>query len=78
MNKIKISLNGEFDKIKEFVRLANTYAEDVNVYRYSSPVDGKSIDDLMKLDLSKDISVELLSNNETSLNKFSVDMRQFV
>lgn len=73
---IKIKLT-DINKIYKFIDITNDYSEDVNIYYRHFVLDGKSLLCLMSCDLTKPISVKLVSDNELNLKSFRNCMRQF-
>jgi hypothetical protein len=74
--RVKVLLN-KFEDIQKFVRIANTYDSDINVYKGHYIIDGKSLLGVMSLNLSETIEVEINSKNELDVDSFYASMRQF-
>jgi phosphotransferase system HPr-like phosphotransfer protein len=74
--RTKILLN-KFEDISKFVKIANTYESDINVYKGHYIIDGKSLLGLMSLNLAEIIEVEINSKHELDIDSFHASMRQF-
>lgn len=60
----------EIDKIKQFCEEMRKFESDVNVYKGSYIVDGKSMLGLLSLDLSTGVIISLLTDNKDEQDKF--------
>lgn len=74
--RIKICLN-DFTKIKEFIKVAESFESDIDVIKGRYLVDGKSLLALFTLDLSQPIEVMIHGNNEKELTRFEKAMEEF-
>lgn len=75
MTKLNIKLN-LIDEIKEFVKLASSF-DIVNVYKGSYVVDGSSILGVLSIDTTEGVTVELVSDNESDIERFKYVMKKF-
>lgn len=75
MAKLNIKLN-LIDEIKEFVKLASSF-DIVNVYKGSYVVDGSSILGVLSIDTTEGVTVELVSDNESDIERFKYVMKKF-
>lgn len=66
MNRLLINLN-KFEDISKFNKLVNTFSSDVNVYVNHYVLDAKSLMAMFSFDLSKDIEVEIISDDEEEI-----------
>lgn len=72
--KIRIST---IEDTRRFVEICSHYEDEINVYSGRYIIDGKSIMGILSLNLLEPVEVEILSNNEISLNSFAKLMKQF-
>lgn len=74
--KIKINLNN-FEKARNFISVAGGFESDIDTISRHYVIDAKSILGIFTLDLSKDIEVEIHSDNEEEIKKFNNEMENF-
>ena len=72
--KIRIST---IEDARRFVEICSHYEDEINVYSGRYIIDGKSIMGILSLNLLEPVEVEILSNNEISLNSVAKLMKQF-
>lgn len=75
---IRFSLKSEAD-VERFVRLANTFAGDVNVrtvHNHSVVVDGKSFISVLRLNLNDALEAELVSSDKQAICLLADKIRQ--
>ena len=73
---IKINLN-KIEDVMKFYTLVNTFPSDIDVVSGSIVIDAKSLLGLYSLDLSKDISVRIISDNVQEKRRFDSEMEEF-
>ena len=75
-NMIKINLN-KIEDVMKFYALVNAFPSDIDVVSGSTVIDAKSLLGLYSLDLSKDISVRIISDNVEEERRFDSEMEAF-
>ena len=60
-----------------FSTLVNTFPSDIDVVSGSTVIDAKSLLGLYSLDLSKDISIRIISDNMEEKRRFDSEMEAF-
>lgn len=77
-DKIKIRLNN-IDNVKKFVSIANSFQSDIDVFSnaFMNMIDGKSILGVLSLDISKNMYVRIISNDENEIKRFEEEMEEF-
>ena len=75
-NMIKINLN-KIEDVMKFYTLVNTFPSDIDVVSGSTVIDAKSLLGLYSLDLSKDISIRIISDNVEEKRRFDFEMEAF-
>ena len=68
MDNFKVMLSS-IDEVKEFVRIANLFEQDIDLVSGRYVVDAKSIMGIFSLDLSKPILVEVHSDHSDALRE---------
>lgn len=78
MNKeIYVKIN-EIDKLKSFVKDAESFMSDIDVSTGQYVVNAKSIMGMFSLDLSKDILVKIYSDDKKEITRFNTVMAKYV
>lgn len=75
--KIEINLNST-KKIRKFIQTTRKFMSDINVISNKYVINGKSILGLYSLDLSKNILVQIESEDENEILKFNEVMKEFL
>lgn len=76
MKKIKIKLYSE-ESIQRFVKIANSFVSDINVYDDSMVVDGKSVLGMYAIGYPKEVEVQIISDSVEEERKFDAEMEDF-
>ncbi len=74
--RIEINLN-TVDKIKKFINVSRGFSSDIDVIAERAVVDAKSILALYALDLSKNVSVRIITDDAEEFNRFEKAMEDF-
>lgn len=77
MKQVSVKLN-ESTLIKAFVNIINKYPFEMDLKSGRYIVDAKSILGIFSLDLSKNIDLEIHSDNEDEINKLLEDIKDFI
>lgn len=77
MKQVSVKLN-ESTLIKAFVNIINKYPFEMDLKSGRYIVDAKSILGIFSLDLSKNIDLEIHSDNENEINKLLEDIKDFI
>ena len=73
---IDVLLN-TIEKVKKFINLTSVFSCDIYVEQARYTVDGKSIMGVFSLDLTKPVTVRVMSDNEFETRKFVELMEEF-
>lgn len=76
MSRMTINLN-RVEDIHKFVAICSGYEEDIDVYYGRLTIDGKSIMGVMSLDLSRNIDVSILTEDEKVEKEFYEKIKRF-
>lgn len=76
---VTVNLN-HIDAVKDFCNIASNYAFEIDTISGKYVINGKSILGLFSLDLSKDIRVEISSEDEEAANveKFLSEIKKYI
>lgn len=74
--KIKIKLN-DFLTIKDFAQDIVTFESDVNIIKGSVVYDAKSILAVLSLDPTSSTYIEIISDNDTEIERFNDMMEKY-
>lgn len=74
--KIKINLN-DVNKIKKFIGVVRSFADDIDIMTDRAIVDAKSVLGIYGLDLSQNVYVRIISDDIEECRKFDVAMEEF-
>ncbi len=77
MKKIKINLNS-YENAKKFNLITNSFDCDIDVIKDRYIIDGKSLMGLFTLDLTQNIYVQIISEDEYEINEFVGAIKEFV
>ncbi len=77
MKKVLVNLSAS-QQIKEFVNIISKYAFDMDLRSGKYLVDAKSILGIFSLDLSKPVELELLTDDNSEIEKFMNDIKDFI
>lgn len=77
MKTINIKLNGDVEKAKRLVTIANTYVSDVDLICGRYVFDCKSLLATLTMDLNNPMQVRLISDNKEEERKFDSEMSEF-
>lgn len=77
MRKIKINLNS-YENAKKFNVITNKFDCDIDVIKDRYIVDGKSLMGLFTLDLTQDIYVQIISDDENEIDRFVREIKEFI
>lgn len=78
MNKEVIIRINEIDKMKSFIKDAESFMSDIDVIKGHYVIDGKSVMGLFSLDLSDNIVVRINSDDEVEISRFNEVMTKYV
>lgn len=74
--RIKVNLNG-MDILRRFAGKVVTFQSDVNIIKGSIIYDAKSILAVVNINPTYDTYVEIVSDNESEINRFNEYMEEF-
>lgn len=74
--KIRIKINDHV-KVKAFLRIARTFASDIDVITDRTCIDAKSVLGLYSIDLSQDIHVRIITDDVDEYRRFCREMEAF-
>lgn len=77
MDKILILNVNNFDKAKKFVKKANIIDGDIGILTEKYVLDAKSSLGIYTMDLSRPITVQIVSNNKDEIKLFNEIMEEF-
>ena len=75
-NSVLICIN-TFEELKRFANIVTRFKEDINIYNGSDFYDAKSIMAVLALSLGQNRYVEIISNDEETVNEFKILMSSF-
>lgn len=75
-NEFKVQLN-TIDKVKRFVKICESFKEDINLSGGRYIIDAKSIMGIFSLDLTKPLNVHIYSQNIETLKRFNEEISEF-
>lgn len=75
-NEFEIQLN-TIDKVKRFVKICDSFKEDIDLSSDRYMVDAKSIMGIFSFDLTKPLNVHIHSQDIVTLAKFNEEMSDF-
>lgn len=78
MKNVRINLNGDVEKAKRLVNIANTYLSDVDLICGRYTFDCKSFLATLSLDLNRPMEVRLISDNIREQIRFNTEMNEFI
>ena len=67
-------LINDIERVKDLVAIASTYSENIDLFRGRYVVDAKSIIGVFSLDLSKKVTISILTEDEVIANRFFKDL----
>ncbi len=74
---LTLNLN-TLDKVKEFTNEANKFNSDIDIIRDRYVIDGKSILGIYTIDLTKPVTVRIISDDKAEIARFNEKMEQFL
>jgi len=77
MKTVKVRLNS-IDKVKNFVNKVTKHDLDLDLVSGRYVIDAKSIMGIFSLDLSKDIDMNIHSDNENAINNILEDIAEYI
>lgn len=75
--KIILNLN-TLDKVKRFTDLTNRFNSDIDIVRERYVIDAKSIIGIYTIDLTKPVTVRIISNDKAEIARFNEQMEEFM
>ena len=73
---IKIRLNN-YSNVEKFLKITNSFCSDISIFDGSVEIDAKSALGVSALDLSKIMTVKLISDNVDECRRFDSEMEAF-
>lgn len=73
---IQIRLNN-YSNVEKFLKITNSFCSDISIFDGSIEIDAKSALGVSSLDLSKIITVKLISDNVDECRRFDAEMEAF-
>lgn len=77
MKEVTISLN-TVDKVKRFVDITSKQIFDCDIVSGRYIIDAKSIMGILSIDLSKDLTLQIYSDDETEIERFTESISEFI
>ena len=67
-----------FEKAKRFTETANKFNSDIDVIRDRYVIDAKSVLGIYTIDLTKPVTVRIISDDKAEIARFNEQMEEFV
>ena len=74
---LTLNLN-TLDRVKEFSNIANKFNSDIDVLRDRYVIDGKSALGIYTIDLTKPVTVKIISDDAAEILRFNEQMERFI
>lgn len=75
--ELTLNLN-DFEKVREFTNEANKFNSDIDILRDRYVIDAKSTLGIYTIDLSKPVTIRIISNDRAEIARFNEHMEQFL
>lgn len=75
--ELTLKLN-DFEKAKQFTTVANKFNSDIDILRGRYVIDAKSILGIYTIDLSKPVTIRIISDDSAEIARFNEHMEQFL
>ncbi|MEY8421961.1 HPr family phosphocarrier protein [Lachnospiraceae bacterium 38-14] len=75
--ELTLNLN-DFEKVREFTNEANKFNSDIDILRDRYVIDAKSTLGIYTIDLSKPVTIRIISDDRAEIARFNEHMEQFL
>lgn len=75
--ELTLKLN-DFEKAKQFTTVANKFNSDIDILRGRYVIDAKSTLGIYTIDLSKPVTIRIISDDSAEIARFNEHMEQFL
>lgn len=75
--ELTLNLN-DFEKAKRFTNEANKFNSDIDILRGRYVIDAKSTLGIYTIDLSKPVTIKIISDDRAEIARFNEHMEQFL
>lgn len=75
-NEFRVQLN-TIDRVKRFVKVCDSYEEDIDLSSGRYIIDAKSIMGIFSFDLTKPLNIRIHSNNIDVVRRFNEEMSEY-
>lgn len=75
--ELTLKLN-DFEKAKQFTTVANKFNSDIDILRDRYVIDAKSTLGIYTIDLSKPVTIRIISDDRAEIARFNEHMEQFL
>lgn len=75
--ELTLKLN-DFEKAKQFTTVANKFNSDIDILRDRYVIDAKSTLGIYTIDLSKPVTIRIISDDSAEIARFNEHMEQFL
>lgn len=75
--ELTLNLN-DFEKVRNFTNEANKFNSDIDILRGRYVIDAKSTLGIYTIDLSKPVTIKIISDDSAEIARFNEHMEQFL
>ena len=75
--ELTLKLN-DFEKAKQFTTVANKFNSDIDILRDRYVIDARSTLGIYTIDLSKPVTIRIISDDRAEIARFNEHMEQFL
>lgn len=75
--ELTLNLN-DFEKVRKFTNEANKFNSDIDILRGRYVIDAKSTLGIYTIDLSKPVTIKIISDDRAEIARFNEHMEQFL